>query len=58
MSEWVSVEDGLPGMQVRVLVSNKEGFMRVTHRDVVGWSCPEEITHWMPLPSVPRETGE
>ena len=63
VQEWISVEDRLPEDQEEVLVCTRskngirnidKGYMaidRFIHR-----GCAE-VTHWMPLPHLPKETA-
>lgn len=67
MSEWISVEDSLPRLNLEVIVGNKYDVgtdFRVSNsnyngnENIVwykhgqdGWFC----THWMPLPNKPTD---
>jgi hypothetical protein len=68
MSEWISVEDRLPERWERVLVyernccNNCNGGTYSIKINCQGNGCfwheqcfCSEITHWMPLPKVPKE---
>lgn len=63
MSEWVSIEDGLPesgqGENNRCLTLWSDGDIEVFPiGDVSGWLqslSDAVITHWMPLPSPPED---
>jgi hypothetical protein len=66
--EWISVKDGLPKVDTKVIVWNTEypdiEFMKMGYYDPssgtkTGWRCGEymdlHVTHWMPLPQPPEE---
>lgn len=66
MSEWISVEERLPGFNERVLISSCDGNVVIAERDFLQeevdwhWRLPmgsiqfrESFTHWMPLPDPP-----
>ena len=62
MSKWISVEDRLPKIKVRVLIFDFDGFGVVSGRlGVAGWYVEGDldefcnITHWMPLPEPPTK---
>ena len=68
---WVSVEDGLPEDNDNVLVLLKYatglatlvGFYSEHSEEHDRWqtyalSNPESITHWMPIPDLPKKEGE
>lgn len=59
---WISVEDELPKIGKDVLVLREDGEMQVAHQyneeiarwwSVDGFPLKNNITHWMPLPSLP-----
>lgn len=61
-SEWVSVNDSLPDDLTQVLVYTNHGYMFTARRAVIESknSRPddgayERITHWMSMPSPPKE---
>ena len=67
--EWVSVEERLPMIDVRVIAAIK-GFTCEAVRNEHGWRISEqrgdmvdhcyfnsEVHHWQPLPAAPTETG-
>ena len=61
MSNWISVEDELPELKRRVIVSDSGGFGVLSARlSSVGWYIEgvldnnANITHWMPLPEPPN----
>ena len=63
MSEWISVEDKLPHIYSWVLVCsegvmNCVGYGKVGFEDWTHASCHNiivgSITHWMPLPELPK----
>lgn len=58
---WISVEEELPKIGKDVLVLREDGEMQVAHQyneeiarwwSVDGFPLKNNITHWMPLPSV------
>lgn len=63
-SHWISVEDKLPpkdGQHVATI--NKVGVQDVRHYSHGKWYSNfgneyDDITHWMPLPEVPKKGGE
>ena len=68
MSEWISVEDGLPENDVEVLITDGDmvlggcwldwgchnGLYWNTHNEEKFYAL-SEVTHWMPLPEPPTE---
>ena len=58
MSEWISVEDGMPNDDDVVLVYHPlargtDGEIQTTK----GWAInPTIMSHWMPLPAPPSDT--
>lgn len=58
MSEWISVEERLPKPTYCVLVVNAYGEMEIDALGTDGeWmGMVEEVTHWMPLPTPPKES--
>lgn len=68
MTEWISVKDRLPESQGDVLVV---AFWHECWQPMVGWyseierkwriitphgeKVPAGVTHWMPLPEIPKE---
>lgn len=59
--EWISVRDRLPEDQVEVLVATRskngvrnidKGYLAIDH--FIHRGCAE-VTHWMPLPALPKE---
>ena len=68
---WISVDEGLPENEQRVLISDKEdniwAGVYIAHDDYgfcspVTWgdsyTIHHDITHWMPLPQLPKKGGE
>ena len=64
MPRWISVEERLPEDYEDVVIIMRNGassWYRVAYREYGGWSfgggrrVPDEVTHWMPLPSAPKE---
>ena len=64
MPSWISVEERLPEDYEDVVIIMRNGassWYRVAYREYGGWSfgggrrVPDEVTHWMPLPSAPKE---
>jgi hypothetical protein len=62
MSEWISVKDRLPKVGERVIVvyeyeANPKKYVGVAQyfSDFWPWKEDRVITHWMPLPDVPKE---
>jgi hypothetical protein len=62
---WISVEDELPEVGVKVLTTTQNGTRSVVYYDGSEWRaelpgfvrisvCMAYITHWMPLPQVPK----
>lgn len=68
--QWISVEDEKPDIGQYVLVYHKDGNMQCAQysrsgyddRDLWGldyyYEGQGEITHWMPLPTNPKDGGE
>lgn len=62
--QWISVEERLPEIGVRVLLLDKHGHIleRELYRFIDGFLCfrpdglvpGKHITHWMPLPEPPK----
>ena len=67
---WISVKDRLPEKETLVLalVQYEVGWYRMlAWRDKKGWASSQEefsehdgdfVTHWMPLPELPKEVGK
>ena len=50
MNNWIAINKQMPKEHQRVLVINKQGYVRLTSQYQGKFECPEIITHWMPLP--------
>ena len=66
-SPWISVDDDLPcnheefthsNYTDRVLISARNGFVEVAFmskiENVWVWDIPIKVTHWMPIPGLPK----
>jgi len=53
---WISVKDGLPLVGMSVLVSEPNRPVEKTCHDGRDWVLPHKskVTHWMPLPPLPK----
>lgn len=64
--EWISVKDRLPEIFKIVIVTDGKGVAAGAWqgghhwlvRNAIRKVCKEEVTHWMPLPQVPKEDVE
>ena len=58
--QWISVKDRLPNENTRVLVYAKQGCYMNLRIDYICnggmWFYSMMVTHWMPLPELPKET--
>lgn len=67
-SPWISVDDDLPcnheelthsNYTDRVLISARNGFVEVAFmgkiENVWVWETPIRVSHWMPIPELPKE---
>ena len=64
VQEWISVKDRLPfaeyGESDDVLAITELGVMRTLYFNGGNWCfqngecCPHKVTHWMPLPQLPK----
>ena len=67
LSPWISVDDDLPcyheelthsNYTNRVLIAAKNGFVEVAFmskiENVWVWDIPIKVTHWMPMPGLPK----
>lgn len=57
MSAWISVEDGLPDVNMRVLVFRPEMLNADVGPIAVQWGWmvkQKDVSHWMPLPEPPQ----
>lgn len=69
-AKWISVSEKLPECGRKVLVTDvRDGFVSTSELFARGkvdwWECEDtmrlqvgEITHWMPIPEVPKEDEE
>ena len=66
MSEWISVDDGLPVYGETVIVAGGIAYRRIqdagrwytlTSCDYPGKPIQWDVTHWMPLPDAPASLG-
>ena len=69
-SPWISVEDRLPEPEKDVIIINKRKNTDIDHltddgegnyywwkSDDTIWCEDDKITHWMPIPELPKEDG-
>ena len=62
MSEWISVDDRLPDENITVLVCDGDDVEMGSHNSHFGWTIYEWdgpssrsfVSHWMPLPELPK----
>lgn len=55
---WISVKDALPEIGGSYLVALNDGYVASTEYMDDGfelWADAGEVTHWMPLPELPKE---
>lgn len=52
--EWISVEDRLPERGMRCLVCRKNGVTEYRWIEIIYYSEDKNITHWQPLPELPK----
>ena len=55
MNEWISVKDRLPEFAGWYLVFYNGSAMQVAFFRGKKWAFDNQITHWMPLPKLPKE---
>lgn len=58
MNEWISVKDRLPETYGKYLVACRgNNIPQIRYYDGVWdvWNCVAEVTHWMPLPELPKD---
>lgn len=60
MSEWIKCSERMPeldddGYSEMVLVVGRRGSIRLNYLKDNEWSLAMEITHWMPLPELPKD---
>ena len=57
VSRWVSAKEQLPKAGNYVVVALENGLFLVSliRKDTGRWATAAEITHWMPLPPLPKE---
>lgn len=57
---WISVEDELPKKYDSYLTCTSGNVIEITHYNIDGWHTESrgEVTHWMPLPALPKKGGE
>ena len=57
VQEWISVDDRLPEQGEKAICIDADGDMMIGKYTEWGWMFPcyfEELTHWMPLPELPK----
>ena len=70
MNEWISVKDGLPELDtnnvdlfgrpcITVLALTDDKHIQEARYYSGGvWACMNTVTHWMPLPELPKEDAK
>ena len=59
--KWISVEDRLPEQGEEAICIAADGDMMIGKYTEWGWMFPcyfEDLTHWMPIPQLPKEVEE
>lgn len=56
-SRWIPVEERLPEADVYVVVLHQNGLFNITFilKYTTEWATISKVTHWMPLPELPKE---
>ena len=57
VQEWISVDDRLPEQGEEAICIAADGDMMIGKYTEWGWMFPcyfEDLTHWMPLPELPK----
>lgn len=55
--KWISVKENVPEENVKVLVCTEHGSVLTAHYSRGWWHVAFglKVTHWMPLPELPKE---
>jgi hypothetical protein len=55
--KWISVEDRLPVETYQVLTVDDTGWIEIDALGWEDWLSHRDVTHWMPLPELPKEAN-